>query len=161
MACPCCGPKWACYQCCCPDGTAARSSISIQVTPNSNYLVPYKTFEGTYTLTLSLSSCLLYEFRSAADSTGCRPAAGDPSTIITFYQYRGGFNNGLVKTAWDFCGKDNQGRCIFAGSSSAYSSLNSYLCSGYSGYIGTFVFPVNLVSTGESVGNAGYDIYIQ
>jgi len=29
MACPCCGPKWICVDCCCPDGSAPPSSVKL------------------------------------------------------------------------------------------------------------------------------------
>jgi hypothetical protein len=171
MACPCCGPKWACYQCCCPDGSAARNSIGIQVTANNEYRVPYQMFEGTYTLTLDPigsvgvqtvladsrargATCLRYSFESAADNTGCRQ--GEPSKRIAFCQ----LYDGVVLTYWEFCGKDEQGRCVFAGSI-AYSTLISYLCGGFSGLAMSFVLPVTLMSTGQQIGRAAFDIYIQ
>lgn len=31
MACPCCGPVWVCADCCCPDGSAPPSSVTITI----------------------------------------------------------------------------------------------------------------------------------
>jgi len=173
MACPCCGPKWACYQCCCPDGTPARNTVTIQVTPNSSYRVPYEVFEGTYTLALSPvvgiadqrisadprargATCLRYSFASAADNTGCRDVAGEPSKRIAFRQQP----DGLVLTYWEFSGRDDQGRCVYV-SSVVYSSILSYLCGGFSGLALQTVFSVDLKASGQRVGLAGFDVYIQ
>jgi len=172
MACPCCA-KWACYQCCCPDGTPARKTIGIRVTANSEYSNPFAMFEGTYTLTLdpvgSLGvqiisadsrargmTCLRYSFESAADNTGCRAVQGEPSKRIAFCQ----LSDGLVLTYWEFVGKDEQGRCVSA-ATIAYSSALSYLCGSNSLAVLTPSMSVNLISSGQSVGRVVFDVYIQ
>jgi len=173
MACPCCGPKWVCYQCCCPDGSNPKPSITVRVVANQSYRVPYEIFEGTYTLPLDLTTgrtdsqvyptrlqttCVKYSFTGVAADGGCGGPFGDLSKYISFQQQV----NGDLITLWGFSGRDDQNRCIkVAAASYAYPAGRpvANLCSGLTGLLFSDI-QFLVTRSGAQALIAAFDVYI-
>lgn len=172
MACPCCGPKWVCYQCCCPDGSNPKPSIAVRVVPNASFRVPYEIFEGSYTLTLDLTTgrtdplveptrlqttCVKYAFAGGAD-TECGGRFGGLSKYISFQQQ----TNGELYTLWGWSGRDEQNRCTQTGGAVYANPAGrpvANLCSKQSGLLFQDV-QFMVTRGGMHAAFAAFDVYI-
>lgn len=173
MACPCCGPKWVCYQCCCPDGSSPRPSITVRVVPNASFRVPYQIFEGSYTLTHDFTTgrdepqveptrlrttCVRYSFIGNAADAQCGGPFQGLSKYISFQQQV----NGELITLWGWSGRDDQNRCVrVAGAVYANPAGRpvANLCSGLTGLLFQDAQFIVLLG-GVRTAFAAFDIYI-
>lgn len=173
MACPCCGPKWVCYQCCCPDGSNPKPSITVRVVPNPSFRPPYQVFEGSYTLTHDLTTgridplvyptrlrttCIRYSFSGAPADAECGGLFGGLSKYISFQQQV----NGELITLWGFSGRDDQNRCISSGGASYANPAGrpvANLCSGLTGLLFSDIQFI-VIRGGVRTAFAAFDVYI-
>lgn len=151
MACPCCGPKWLCYQCCCPDGSAPPQSLTVRMEPNSSYRPGYSVFEGTHNLGFLAGSppsyppwllpllqpaavgiaetCVSYEKTATGGCNGLGAYVYMRFTLCT---------NGVLKTDWGWLGVDDVSRCVYAGGTIFGYQVNTQvanICSGAKGIL--------------------------
>jgi len=106
MACPCCGPKksWACYQCCCPDGSKPKDTITATFVRAADSEVSVPTIEGSYVMNLgsggppwyfknspigalARASCVRYEYNANLEV---------PFEPVTYTHYFRGFRGNFI-----------------------------------------------------------------
>lgn len=154
MPCPCCGPKWSCWSCCCPDGSDAPQSTTLQISnyrlefPDRDNLIQFDgmSVNGTYTLNRTLeadpisdqqfpnttTTCVRYLYRSGQQSQ-CTTVAGNDTKLLfvsQFFPVRGGL---LTRFNAAFSGRDSDGVCMWFGSSFTGESLPYVICDGQAG----------------------------
>jgi hypothetical protein len=151
--CPCCGPKWSCWSCCCPDGSDAPQSVTLQLSnyrleypdPNNLFQFDGMSVNGTYTLNRTLeadpmidppahnntTTCVRYLYRSGQQSQ-CQTTVGNDTKMLfvsQFFQFRSGI---LTRFNVAFSGKDSDGVCMWFGS--VFTGSPSYIiCDGQAG----------------------------
>jgi hypothetical protein len=135
--------------------------------------VPYQIFEGSYTLTLDLTTgrtdpqveptrlrttCVKYAFTGGAADAECGGRFGGLSKYISFQQQV----NGELVTLWGWSGRDEQNRCTQVAAASYANPAGrpvANLCSGLSGLLFSDI-QFQPTRGGVRVAFAAFDVYI-
>jgi hypothetical protein len=171
MACACC-ERWVCYQCCCSDGSTARTSLQMRIETTARFSAPaFETLQGTYTLSLdpyaprtepSLTdvrpnlTCVRYSVSGGDAPAGCRGAFSGLSKYICLLTDRRGFY--WMFLGWS--GLDNQGRCAWIASGTVFPNALVHCNSANTGLADSGLTVPFFLDSGTPAGLMFFDVYI-
>ena len=171
MACPCCGPKWECFQCCCPDGSEPPQSLAVRVEKSNSFRVPYDIFEGTHTLNPLVAPPLIehngrYGIPTCVEYIkqvpgGCNGATLSLQILFTLYLNQQRVPEQLVTTWW-WSGIDDMNRCVTLYGTSPRTFAATQVANVCGGPKGLLLPDVQffLNASGGAVARAAFDVYI-